>query len=123
MRRFVCAAIVVAFTFSVALADDFVAIVKKVEDRKVTYTKLKEKEEHTLLLAKDAKIYRGAMFDKESKKIKGGDEIKASELAEVLKEAKKGRLARIVTKGEGDKERITTIRLPKKKEKTDKDGK
>ncbi len=124
MRKFLCAALVTVCAFSVALADEFFGSITKVEDGKVTVTKFKKGEkgkgeERTLPLAKSAKIYKGSEFKKtDDGKVEatGGEEIKVADLAQMVKDAAekgkfvKGQFARIVTKGEGDKERITEIR-------------
>src|SRR4051812_13338107 len=63
MRKFVCAAVVTAFAVSFAVADDFTALISKLDDGKVTFKKTEKGktvgEDITLSLAKDAKIHKG----------------------------------------------------------------
>src|SRR6266545_368200 len=117
MRRFICAAVVTLCAFSVAMAEEFIGSITKVEDGKVTFKKFAFKkgekgkaEERTLTLAKGVKIYKDSKFNKEDKKFEGGEEITAAALTDLVKKAEKGQFARFVTEGEGDKEKITEIR-------------
>jgi hypothetical protein len=83
-RKFVCAALATLVVFSVALADEFMAVITKVEDGKVTYKTFKFNVEEkkaefgdakTLPTSKDIKVVKGK-FDKESKgKLTAGDPI------------------------------------------------
>src|ERR1043166_6947071 len=75
-RRFVCAAVVTLAVFGVALADEFTAVISKVEDGKVTYKKFKFNAEEkkiefgdatTLPAAKDVKAPK-TKFDKDAGK-------------------------------------------------------
>jgi hypothetical protein len=123
MRKFVCAAVVTVLAFSVAMGDEFVARVNKIEDGKVTFTKVKKGEkgeEATLPLAKGAKMVKGK-FNKESKTIEAGDALDKEAVSTIMeKSGKKGAFAFIVTDGDG--KHITEIRFfggKKKKKKTD----
>lgn len=77
IRRFLCAAVVTCVTLGFAMADEFNAVVTKVEGDKVTFhkttvdkdtKKTTKGEAMTLTVAKDAKIVSG-------KKMKGKVEI------------------------------------------------
>jgi len=63
MRKFVCAAVVAVCAVSFAMADDFTAIITKIDGEKITFKKTKKGEEPgaemTLTLTKDAKIFKG----------------------------------------------------------------
>jgi hypothetical protein len=124
MRRVVCAAVVFACVVSLAVADTFMAVVTKVDDGKVTFHKVKrpkrgEKleraEDQTVPLAATAKLLRGGKFDKETKKVTGGESVSKAELGKLVAEGGKGgkgRLAVIHTeKGKDGKEEITELRL------------
>ncbi|MCI0463463.1 MAG: hypothetical protein L0Z62_41525 [Gemmataceae bacterium] len=117
MRRFVCAAIVVTFTFSVAVADEFFANVKKIEDGKVTFIKGAKKdvkgEEGTLPLAKDAKLVKGK-YNKDTKSVAVGDPLQKEAITKMLEKAgAKGYLVQIVT--DADNKKVTEIRFIGKK--------
>jgi hypothetical protein len=122
MRKFICAAIVTVCAFSVAMAEEFMGAITKVEDGKVTLTKFGKKkgekgEERTLTLAKGAKIFKNAeaKFSKSDDgkfkiEVTGGEEIKVADLATLVKDAEKGTFARFITEGEGANEKIKEIR-------------
>jgi hypothetical protein len=120
MHKFVAAATAVLLVVTVALSDEFVGVVTKFEDGKITVKKFKGKGEEpevlTIQVSKKAK-YMKAKFNKEDKKFEVDGELeggkKAFEMR--LKESEKGKFkgvfAQIVTKGEGDKARVTEIRV------------
>jgi hypothetical protein len=119
MHRFVAAATAVLLVVTVALADEFVASISKFEDGKITFTKFKKKEKgetQTMQVAKKAKFMK-AKFSKTDDKFKieadgeleGGRDAFAKRVEEAAKG--KGVFAQIVTKGEGDKARVTEIRV------------
>jgi hypothetical protein len=121
MRRFVCAVIVVVFTFSVALADEFLASVRKIDGDKVTFVKKAKKgekgEEMTLPLAKDAKILKGKYSNK-TKTFTPGDPVERAAVTTMLEKAgAKGVNAQIVTGA--DNKSITELRLLAGKKKTE----
>jgi hypothetical protein len=126
MHRFVASTFVVLLVVSVVTSEEFVARITKFEDGKITYTKATFKktdekpEEMTMRVAKKAK-YMKAKFNFEEKKIEtdgeleGGKDTFATRVKEAAK-TKKGKfggavIAQIVTTGEGDKARVTEIRV------------
>jgi len=122
MRKFVCAVIVTVFAVSVALAEDFRAMVTKIEDGKVTFKKAptekggKFGDEATLPLATTAKISKGkASFNKEEKKltVDAGDPLDKDAVKALMDKAgeskAKGAFAQISTDADGKK--ITEIRF------------
>src|SRR5262245_44915027 len=79
MHRFVCAAVMTLVTFGVAMADEFVGIIAKVEDSKITFYKFDVQaqakgDETTLPAAKDIKVVEGKLNQAEFK-IEAGDKI------------------------------------------------
>jgi hypothetical protein len=122
MRKFVCAAVVTVFAFGVAMGDEFVARISKIDDGKVTFTKVKKGEkfdEQTLPLAKTAKLVKGK-FNKETKTIEAGDPLDKEAVTKLMDKAgEKGAFAFIVT--DADNKKITEIRFfgKKKKKKVD----
>jgi hypothetical protein len=118
MRKFVCAAVVAVCAVSVAMSDEYFAVIKKIDGDKVTIIKGKKKgtagEELTLTLAKDAKINKGK-FDADTKKLVAGDAIEGGTkgLSEMVEKAgEKGVAAMIIT--DADNKNITEIRVGKK---------
>src|SRR5262249_49909342 len=87
LRKFVCAAVITVIGLSVAVADDFLATITKVEGDKVTFKKggfggFKKKDpdappakEENLPVAKAVKITKSKGFDMEAKKLQAGDTI------------------------------------------------
>lgn len=101
MRRIIIAAPIVLIAFGVALGEDFRAVISKVDGDKVTFTKQKKGEkgeEMTLPVAAGAKILKGK-FDKETKKLEGGDAIEGGLKNELFAKGKVG--ARITTSDDG----------------------
>ncbi len=82
LRKAVCAVAVLAFAFSVAVADEFFGVIQKIDGNKITVAKLEGKgknakvgESMTLTAAADIKVVRGK-FNKEEKKLEAGDDVK-----------------------------------------------
>ncbi len=109
----VIALVAVVLVVGVCVADEYRAVVTKVDGNKVTFAETKGKgekgDEQTLPIAEDAKILHGK-FDKGTKKIEAGEP-----LAEGLKNEKftkigeKGLRAFIIT--DPEKKTITEIRV------------
>ncbi|MCI0379584.1 MAG: hypothetical protein L0215_18400 [Gemmataceae bacterium] len=137
MRKFAWAACVILVAFAVASAEEFTASVSKFEDGKITFTKFGKKggggkaEAITLPVAADCKFMK-AKFNEEKKletdgALEGGKaafEKRVKEAAAKKKDAgddaKKGKkgfgfgggvFVQIVTEGEGDKAKVTEIRV------------
>ncbi len=102
MKKFVCAAVVACVAFCLAQADEFTAVITKVQDGKVTFKKFKgfnkeEKkvdlgDETTLPATSTVKVTKGK-FDKDTKKVdytavEGG---LSNEMFKNIGEAKKGK--------------------------------
>jgi hypothetical protein len=99
-------------------ADEFTAVIVKVDGDKVTYQKFKKGEKGkkgekdgdpvTLPAAKDAKITKGK-FDFKEKKFEAGDPIEGGLKADIFKNAtaEKGVFSRITTSD--DNKKITAI--------------
>lgn len=109
MRKIVAASVVLLASFAVVSAEEFGAVITKVEGNKVTLTKRqkgqKEGEEVTLTAADNVKVVKGK-FNRETKKFEAGDPIEAGLKSELL--TKKGSFARVTT---DDQNRITEIRV------------
>jgi hypothetical protein len=125
MHRFVAAATAVLLMVTVALSDEFVGMITKFEDGKITFKKFKKGEEPvegTMQVAKKAKFMKGKFNKSDDKfvieadgELEGGKEAFAKRIEEAVK-MKKGKFggglfAQIITKGEGDKARVTEIRV------------
>lgn len=135
-RRFVAALVVGLTVFGLAVADEFQAIITKVKDGKVTYNRVKGRNEEgkteydaekTLPTAKDVKVVK-ARYDTEAKKMVNGDPLegglKHDAFKDMGKDKKKGIgvLATLMT-DKGNKN-ITQIRVLSLKIKIkDKEGK
>src|SRR5262244_1115515 len=114
MKKVVCAAVVAVLCVGVALAEEFTAVITKVEGGKVTFAKGKfnketkkfEKEkEQTLSVADKVKVVKGK-FNKETKKLEAGDALEGGLKNEMFsKIGEKGVFATITT----DKDKITEI--------------
>jgi hypothetical protein len=126
LRKLVCAAVILGIGFGVAMADEFTAIINKVEGNKVTFqkakfdpeTKMFEKgPEMTLPVTADAKITKGK-FNKDTKKTEAGEPL-ADGLKNDLftKIGEKGRFASITTDaGNKNITAISTFGFKKKKD-------
>ncbi|MCC6418091.1 MAG: hypothetical protein IT429_07545 [Gemmataceae bacterium] len=78
MRKFVCAAVVTVFAFSMAMADEMFVVITKIDGNKITATKKGKKgakgEAVELTAAKDVRVVKGK-FNKDTKKVEAGDAI------------------------------------------------
>src|SRR5437660_900780 len=110
IRNLVCTFVALGLIGGVAAADEFLAVLKKVEGNKVTYIKAKmgEKEETTLPAAADIKVLYGK-FNTETKKTEPGDTIDGGLKNEAFKDLGKGKYALVITDGANSK--ITEIRV------------
>jgi hypothetical protein len=116
LRKLVCAAVIVFMGLGVATADEFTAIITKVDGNKVTFakgkfnpeTKMFEKSpEMTLPVKAGAKITKGK-FNLETKKLEAGDPLENGLKNELFtKIPEKGRFASITT--DADNKNITAI--------------
>jgi hypothetical protein len=116
LRKFVCAAGIVVMGLGVAFADDFTAIITKVDGNKVTFAKAKfnpdtkkmdKEDSKTLPVTADVKITKGN-FNKDTKKVEAGDAIEGGLKADQFtKIGDKGVFARITT--DADNKNITAI--------------
>jgi hypothetical protein len=126
LRKLVCAAVVVMIGFGVALADEFTAIITKVEGNKVTFQKGKfdpdtkkfeRGPEMTLPVTADAKITKGK-FNAETKKLEAGEAIENGLKNDIFtKIGEKGQFASITT--DTSNKNITAIRTAGFKKKKD----
>src|SRR5438270_13505694 len=116
LRKLVCAAVIVVIGFGVAMADEFTAIITKVEGNKVTFQKakfdpdtkkLEKGAEMTLPVKADAKITKGK-FNAETKKLEADEPIENGLKNDVFtKIGEKGRFASITT--DASNKNITAI--------------
>lgn len=93
MRKFAVAAVAMVLCVGFVMAEEFTAVITKVDGNKVTFHKTKRGEKkgdkgtkgeaETLPLAKDAKIVKGK-FNKEEKKIEAGDAIEKGVMNEMF---------------------------------------
>jgi hypothetical protein len=126
LRKLVCAAVIVVIGFGVAMADEFTAIILKVDGNKVTFTKakfnpdtkkLEKGDEMTLPVTADAKITKGK-FNPETKKLDAGEPIENGLKNDMFtKIGEKGQFASITT--DADNKHITAIRTGGFKKKKD----
>jgi hypothetical protein len=113
LRKVVGALFVLVLGLGIALADEFGAIITKVESGKVTFSKFKGKDEPkgpetTLPVADNVKVVKGK-FNKETKKMEAGDPIEGGLKNEMFtKIGEKGLFSTIVT--DADNKKITEIR-------------
>jgi len=115
LRKIVCLAVVLTLSAGIVFADEFGAIITKVEDNKVTFHPFefkkgaKKGDEKTMKVAKDAKIVMGK-FNKETKMIEAGDEIEGGLKHKMFSEIpEKGYFAHIST--DDDNKKIKEIRV------------
>jgi hypothetical protein len=121
--KFVAALVLALTAFGFAVADEFQAIITKVEDGKVTYKRVKGRneegkteyaEDKTLPTAKDVKVVK-AKYDTEARKMVNGDPVegglKNDAFKDLGKDKKKGVgvLATLMT--DADNKKITQIRV------------
>jgi hypothetical protein len=113
-------------SFGVAMADEFTAIISKVDGNKVTFMKakfnpetkqLEKGEEMTLPVKADAKITQGK-FNQETKKLEAGEPLESGLKNELFtKIGEKGRFASITTDaGNKNITAISTFGFKKKKD-------
>ncbi len=120
MRKFVCAAVVTVFAFSLAAADDIRGRITKIDGDKITVTSKKKGEEpktYTFTLTDLTKVNKGK-FDPDTKKFVAGDPIAGGTkaLTKMLDKAEKGIGALISVEGEAkDGAKVTEIRIMKGK--------
>jgi hypothetical protein len=112
LRKIVCVGFVLALSVGVVFADQFGAIITKVEGNKVTFYPFKNKEkgdEQTMKVAKDVKVVKGK-FNKETKKVEAGEEVEGGLKHKMFADIpEKGFFASIVT--DDDNKRIKEIRV------------
>jgi hypothetical protein len=120
LRKVVCVVAIMVLSVGVVFADQFGALITKVDGNKVTFYPFKDKqkgEEKTMKAAKDVKIVK-AKFNKETKTIEAGDEIEGGLKSKMFAEIpEKGIFGQITT--DDDNKRIKEIRVfafKKKKE-------
>jgi len=121
MRKFVCAAVVTVLAVSFAMAEDFRAIVTKVDGDNVSFKKApaekggKFGEETTLPLAAGAKLVKGkaSKGDDGSFKIEAGEALDKDAVKAMMAKASEGKFkgvfAHVVTDADGKK--ITEVRF------------
>ena len=125
MRRLVVAAVILLFGVSFTAAEEFAAVIKKIDGNKVTFIKIskgkdkKPGEEMTLPAADNVKVVK-ATFGKD-KKFEAGDPIEGGLKSDIFTKGEKGTFGFIITDADG--KNITEIRVPqfdfKKKPKKD----
>jgi hypothetical protein len=116
LGRIVCFAVVFSLSAGVVFADEFGAIITKVDGNKITFTPFKGKgkdavkgEEKTMKVGKDAKVIKGK-FNKETKEFEAGDAIEGGLKHKMFSEIpEKGYFARIIT--DDDNKKIKEIRV------------
>jgi hypothetical protein len=114
LRKVVCLAVILFLSVGVVFADQFGALITKVDGNKVTFHpfnfKDKQKgEEKTMKAAKDVKIVK-AKFNQETKKLEDDGEVEGGLKHKMFAELpEKGLFARITT--DDDNKRIKEIRV------------
>lgn len=116
LRKIVCAGVLLALSVGVVFADQFGALITKVEGDKVTFYPFKGKgkdakkgEEKTMKVAKDLKVVKGK-FNKETKKFEAGAEIEGGLKHKMFEEIpEKGIFASVTT--DDDNKSIKEIRV------------
>jgi hypothetical protein len=128
MYRFVASAVVVLFSVSIALSEEFFGRITKFEDGKITFVegfgfkKADQKnEEQTFVVDAKCKFRKGKLNKKDRKleadgELEGGKEAfekRMKELAasEDQKNLAKAVFAQIITEGKGDKAKVMEIRV------------
>ena len=113
LRKVVCLAVILFLSVGVVFADQFGALITKVDGNKVTFHpfnfKDKQKgEEKTMKAAKDVKIVK-ATFNQETKKLEDDGEVEGGLKHKMFTELpEKGIFAQITT---DDNKRIKEIRV------------
>src|SRR5262245_23851407 len=119
MRKFVAAVVALLVSFSLAAADEFFAVIKKVDGNKLTVSKLqkgeKPGEDTTLTAADNVKVMVVKVVLKGGKKDDAGEPLVGGLKNEMFKGEVRGR---IITNAAGA---VTEIRVPEfsKKKETD----
>jgi hypothetical protein len=116
LRKMVCLAVVLTLSAGIVFADDFTALVTKVEGNKVTFYPFefkgkdsKKGDEKTMKVAKGVKVVNGK-FNKETKMLEAGDEIEGGLKHKMFRDIpEKGYFARIST--DDDNKSIKEIRV------------
>ena len=114
LRKVVCAAVILVLSVGVVFADEFGALITKVEGNKVTFYPFEGKgkdakkgEEKTMKTAKDVRVVKGK-FNKETKMFETGDENEGGLKHKMFTEIpEKGMFSRITT--DDDNKRIKEI--------------
>src|SRR5262245_10673057 len=120
LRKCLCAVVVLGLCVSITLADEFRAIITKVDGDKVTFTEFKGKEkgDEKTLPATGAKVVQGK-FNPDTKKLEAGDPLmQGLKNAMFTKIGEKGLFSTIIT--DADNKKITEIQVftfPKDKDK------
>lgn len=110
LRKLAMAAVVMMVSVGFVYAEEFTAVIRKVDGRKIEITKVKKGEkgdEATLTLADNVKVTRGK-FNKETKGVEAGDPLPDGVKNEIFAKSEKGVFARIVTADDG---KVTEIRV------------
>ena len=114
MRKFVCALVVTFCVISLAVADESLGRITKVEGKKVTFVTGKKDAKQTYHLTRTAttKVVKGNL-DPDTKKFKASGPLEKGELkARLEKAGEKGVIAVVVTDGAlKDGATITEIRV------------
>ena len=112
LSKFACAAAIVVFGLSAALADEFPATITKVDGGNITFKKGKAKEpgeEMTLPVTADAKVTKGKV-NADTKKVEAGDPLPSGLKNELFtKIGEKGVRAMLTT--DADNKHIIAIRV------------
>ena len=114
LRKVIALSVVLVLGVGIAFADEFRAVITKVEGNKVTFYPFEGKgkdakkgEEKTMKTAKDVKVVKGK-FNKETKMFETGDEIEGGLKHKMFTEIpEKGMFSRITT--DDDNKRIKEI--------------
>jgi hypothetical protein len=127
LRKFVCAAVIVVIGLGVAVADEFQAMITKVDGNKITYKKVLKKgakgqpaeydDAKTLPAATNVKVSKGN-YNKDTKKVEVSDAIENGLKNEMFSKTKledNGVNAMITT--DADNKNITEITITKGKKK------
>jgi hypothetical protein len=116
LRQIVGAAILFVLFIGITFADEFRAVITKVEGDKVTFTEFKGKgqkgPEHTMPVADNLKVVKGRM-NKETKKVEVGEEVKEGLKHSMFSDIERPIPSVIMT--DGDNKKITEIRVFSKK--------
>ena len=114
MRKFVAMAVVMVACLSVALAEDFGGVIKKVDGDKVTVTKVKKGEKGddvVVTVTKDTKVTKGK-YNKDDKKFEAGDALEGGVKNAAVKE---GVTVRVSTDDSGKATSLMIMGAGKKK--------